>query len=345
MNYVNVGNSGLKVSRIALGMMTFGTSDWRPWVLDEAAARPIVQRAVELGVNLFDTADMYSAGVSEQITGRLLHEFAPRDEIVIATKLYFPVDLAFKGGNAAAPKPVARPNMSGLSRKRIFAAVDASLQRLGVEAIDLYQIHRFDSVTPVEETMEVLHDLVRAGKVRYLGASSMWAWQFAKMQHAAERNGWTRFVSMQNHYNLAYREEEREVIPLCRDQGVGLLPWSPLARGFLAGNRARDASQEKSVGATSRAQSDDIAQKYYYQDGDHAVAAALGTMAQSKGVSNATLAYAWLLNQPGVSAPIVGASKTWQIEQAVQAVDVALSVEELASLAAPYRPHPVLGHQ
>ncbi len=326
-------------------MMTFGTPEWRRWVIGEDAARPIVQRAVELGVNLFDTADMYSAGMSEQITGRLLREYATRDEIVIATKLYFPVDLAFKGGQATAPKPTARPNMSGLSRKRIFAAVDASLQRLGVDTIDLYQLHRFDSATPVEETMEALHDVVRTGKVRYLGASSMWAWQFAKMQHAAEKNGWTRFVSMQNHYNLAYREEEREVIPLCRDQGVGLLPWSPLARGFLAGNRARDANEEKAAGATSRAQTDDIAQKYYYQDADHAVAAALGALAQQKGVSNATLAYAWLLHQPGVSAPIVGASKPWQIEQAVAALDVSLNAEELASLAAAYRPHPVLGHQ
>ncbi len=345
MNYVNLGTSGLKVSRIALGMMTFGSAEWRPWVIGEDAARPIVQRAVELGVNLFDTADMYSAGVSEQATGRLLRELAPRDEIVIATKLYFPVDLAFKGGNAAAPKPAQRPNMSGLSRKRIFAAVDASLQRLGVETIDLYQIHRFDPTTPIEETMEALHDIVRAGKARYLGASSMWAWQFAKMQDVAQRHGWTKFVSMQNHYNLAYREEEREMIPLCRDQGVGLLPWSPLARGFLAGNRARDASQEKAGGATSRAQTDDIAQKYYYQEADHAVAAALGALAQQNGVSNATLAYAWLLHQPGVSAPIVGASKVWQIEQAVQALDVLLSTAELSSLTAPYQPHPVLGHQ
>jgi aryl-alcohol dehydrogenase-like predicted oxidoreductase len=345
MKYVNLGISGLKVSRIALGMMTFGTAEWRPWVIGEEAARPIVQRAIELGVNLFDTADMYSAGVSEQITGRLLRELAPCDEIVIATKLYFPVDLAFKGGNATAPKPAERPNMSGLSRKRILAAVDASLQRLGVDTIDLYQIHRFDPATPIEETMEALHDVVRAGKARYIGASSMWAWQFAKMQDVAQQHGWTRFVSMQNHYNLAYREEEREMIPLCRDQGVGLLPWSPLARGFLAGNRARDASAEKASGATSRAQTDDIAQKYYYQDADHAVAAALGKLTKQKGVSNATLAYAWLLHQPGVSAPIVGASKAWQIEQAVQALDVSLSAEELALLAAPYQPHPVLGHQ
>ena len=345
MKYVGLGRSGLKVSRIALGMMTFGTPEWRPWVLGEEAARPIVQRAVELGINVFDTADMYSAGVSEQVTGKLLRELARRDEIVIATKLYFPVELEFKGGNASAPKPPERPNMSGLSRKRIFAAVDASLQRLGIDTIDLYQIHRFDSATPIEETMEALHDVVRAGKVRYLGASSMWAWQFAKMQEVAQRHGWTRFVSMQNHYNLAYREEEREMIPLCRDQGVGLLPWSPLARGFLAGNRARAPGDEKAGGATSRAQTDDIAQKYYYRETDHAMAAGLGKIAEQKGVSNATLAYAWLLHQPGVSAPIVGASKPWQIEQAVQALAVSLGPQELAARAAPYQPHPVLGHQ
>jgi aryl-alcohol dehydrogenase-like predicted oxidoreductase len=345
MKYVNLGRSGLKVSRVALGMMTFGTPEWRPWVLDEDAARPIVQRAVELGINLFDTADMYSAGMSEQITGRLLRELAPRDEIVIATKLHYPVDLAFKGGNALGPKPAERPNMSGLSRKRIFAAVDASLQRLGVETIDLYQIHRFDHATPIEQTLEALHDIVHAGKVRYLGASSMWAWQFAKMQEVAHQHGWTRFVSMQNHYNLAYREEEREMIPFCRDQGVGVLPWSPLARGFLAGNRARDAGAEKVGGATSRAQTDEIAQKYYYQESDYKVAAELGKLAQQKGMSNATLAYAWLLHQPGVSAPIVGASKPWQIEQAVQALAVSLSPQEITALTAPYQPHPVLGHQ
>ena len=345
MKYVNLGRSGLKVSRIALGMMTFGSPEWRPWTLGEDAARPIVQRAVELGVNMFDTADMYSAGVSEEVTGRLLREFASRDEIVIATKVYHPVDPAFKGGAASGPKPVRRPNMSGLSRKRIFAAVDASLKRLGIDAIDLYQIHRFDRATPVEETMEALHDVVRAGKARYLGASSMWAWQFAKMQEVASRYGWTRFVSMQNHYNLAYREEEREMIPLCRDQGVGIVPWSPLARGFLAGNRARDPAAEKTVGATSRAQTDDIAQNYYYQQADHEVAAALGTLAQQRGVANATLAYAWLLHQQGVSAPIVGASKVWQIEQAAQALDISLTAEDLSALEAPYQPHPVLGHQ
>ena len=341
MQYVNLGASGLKVSRIALGMMTFGTPAWRPWVLDEAAARPIVRRALELGINLFDTADMYSAGLSEEVTGRLLAEMAPRDEVVIATKVLYPVDLAFKGGNDPGPKPVLKPNLSGLSRKHILAAADASLKRLGVDAIDLYQIHRFDPATPIEETMEALHDLVRAGKVRYLGASSMWAWQFAKMQHVAERHGWTRFISMQNHYNLVYREEEREMIPLARDQGVGLLPWSPLARGFLAGNRGRD---DRSAGATARARTDDIALKLYYDDADFSVLEAVKALAQQKGVSNATLAYAWLLSRPGVTSPIVGASQVWQLEEAIKALDLALTRDESATLEAPYRPHPVLGH-
>jgi len=341
LQYVNLGASGLKVSRIALGMMTFGTPTWRPWVLDEAAARPIVRRALELGINLFDTADMYSAGLSEEVTGRLLAEMAPRDEVVIATKVLYPVDLAFKGGNDPGPKPVLKPNLSGLSRKHILAAADASLKRLGVDAIDLYQIHRFDPATPIEETMEALHDLVRAGKVRYLGASSMWAWQFAKMQHVAERHGWTRFSSMQNHYNLVYREEEREMIPLARDQGVGLLPWSPLARGFLAGNRGRD---DRSAGATARARTDDIALKLYYDDADFSVLEAVKALAQQKGVSNATLAYAWLLSRPGVTSPIVGASHVWQLEEAIKALDLALTRDESATLEAPYRPHPVLGH-
>ena len=338
---MNLGASGLKVSRIALGMMTFGTPAWRPWVLDEAAARPIVRRALELGINLFDTADMYSAGLSEEVTGRLLAEMAPRDEVVIATKVLYPVDLAFKGGNDPGPKPVLKPNLSGLSRKHILAAADASLKRLGVDAIDLYQIHRFDPATPIEETMEALHDLVRAGKVRYLGASSMWAWQFAKMQHVAERHGWTRFSSMQNHYNLVYREEEREMIPLARDQGVGLLPWSPLARGFLAGNRGPD---DRSAGATARARTDDIALKLYYDDADFSVLEAVKALAQQKGVSNATLAYAWLLSRPGVTSPIVGASHVWQLEEAIKALDLALTRDESATLEAPYRPHPVLGH-
>jgi len=341
MQYVNLGACGLKVSRLGLGMMTFGTPEWRPWVLDEAAARPIVRRALELGINLFDTADTYSGGVSEEITGRLLREMTSRDEVVIATKLFYPVDLAFKGGNDPGPKPVLKPNLSGLSRKHVFAAADASLKRLGVDHIDLYQIHRFDPTTPIEETMGALHELVRAGKVRYLGASSMWAWQFAKMQYAAERHGWTRFVSMQNHYNLVYREEEREMIPLCRDQGIGLVPWSPLARGFLAGNRGRD---DRSAGATARARTDEIALKLYYNDADFAVLEAVRALAQAKGVSNATLAYAWLLSRPGVSAPIVGASQVWQLEEAIKALDVVLTHDETTTLEQPYRPHPVLGH-
>lgn len=341
MDYVNLGASGLKVSKVALGMMTFGTPDWRPWVIGEDQARPIFRRAVELGINFFDTADMYSAGMSEEITGRLVREYAVRDEVVVATKVFMPVDLAFKGLNVPGQKPVQRPNMRGLSRKRIFAALDASLKRLGLEWIDLYQIHRFDPSTPIEETMEALHDVVKAGKVRYIGASSMWAWQFAKMQQAASQHGWTRFVAMQNHYNLLYREEEREMIPLCRDQGVGVLPWSPLARGFLAGNRGRE---DVSSGATSRAQTDEIAQQFYYQDSDFDVVDAVRTVAQARGTSMARIAYAWLMARPGVTAPIVGASKPWQLEEAVSASELALGAEETAALERAYRAHPVLGH-
>jgi aryl-alcohol dehydrogenase (NADP+) len=341
MDYVNLGASGLKVSRIALGMMTFGTPEWRPWVLTEDAARPIVQRAVELGINVFDTADMYSAGVSEEITGRLVREYAQRDEVIVATKVFFPVEMGFKGQNSPGPQPKPRPHRQGLSRKHIFAAVDASLKRLGLDWIDLYQIHRFDPAVPVEETMEALHDVVKSGKVRHIGASSMWAWQFAKMQQVARAHGWTPFVSMQNHYNLLYREEEREMIPLCLDQGVGLLPWSPLARGFLAGNRARE---DRTAGATSRAQTDEIAQRFYYQDGDFEVVDALKKVAEGRGESMARVAYAWLLGRRGVSAPIVGASQTWQLEDAVAATSIALSAEELKILEDAYRPHPVLGH-
>ncbi|HEY2925977.1 aldo/keto reductase [Piscinibacter sp.] len=337
MQTTRLGSTGLTVSRICLGMMTYGTPQWRPWVLDEAASRPLVKHAVELGINFFDTADMYSAGESEVLTGKFLREFCRRDEIVIASKLYFPVDMDYK---AAGDSAVERPNRSGLSRKRIFHAVDASLQRLNTDYIDLYQIHRWDAATPIEETMEALHDLVKAGKVRYLGASSMWAWQFAKAQQVAKAHGWTRFVSMQNHYNLAYREEEREMIPLCRDQGVALLPWSPLARGFLAGNRK---PADASAGATSRAQTDDIAQKYYYRASDFATVERLAALAAAKGVSNATLAYAWLLHK-GVTAPIIGASKLHQLDQAAQAPELALTAEELAQLEAGYEPHPVIGH-
>ena len=341
MKYVNLGASGLKVSRIALGMMTFGSAEWRPWIRDEATAREVVKRAVELGVNTFDTADMYSAGLSEEITGRVLREFARRDEIVVATKVFFPVMKGYQGNNARGPQPVIPPNVSGLSRKHIVEAVDASLKRLGMDYIDLYQIHRFDKATPVEETMEALDSLVRAGKVRYLGASSMWTWQFAKMQRAAERAGGARFTSMQDHYNLAYREEEREMIPYCRDTGVGVMPWSPLARGFLAGNRKREDMQG---GGDSRAATDEQAQKYYYRDADFDVVEALTARAKLLGLSNATLAYAWLLQRPGVSSILVGASKAWQLEEAVKALEVTLTAEDAAALEAPYQPHAVMGH-
>jgi aryl-alcohol dehydrogenase (NADP+) len=346
MQYVRLGSTGLAVSRFALGMMTYGTPKWRPWVLEEAAARPLVRSAIDAGVNFFDTADMYSAGMSEELTGRFVREFCRREEVVIATKVFYPVDLAFQGGNAPGPKFRPQPNASGLSRKRIFHAIDASLRRLGTDYVDLYQIHRFDPATPVEETMQALHDVVRSGKARYIGASSMFAWQFAALQHAAERHDWTRFVSMQNHYNLVYREEEREMNPYCRATGVGLLPWSPLARGFLAGNRrpGEGGRADKTAGATQRAATDEIAQKFYYSDGDFRVVDAVTRLAGEKGVSNAALAYAWLLHQPGVCSPIIGVSKPGQLEQALGALQITLSEEELARLAAPYLPHPVIGH-
>jgi aryl-alcohol dehydrogenase-like predicted oxidoreductase len=339
MEYINLGQTGLKVSRICLGMMTYGTSKWRPWVLDESDSHPIVQRAVELGINFFDTADMYSAGVSEELTGKFLREFTRRDEVVIATKVFFPVDIAFQGGYADSSPPP--PNTAGLSRKRIFSAVEASLKRLGIDYIDLYQIHRWDYETPIEETMEALHDVVKSGKVRYIGASSMYAWQFAKAQHIAQSKGMVRFVSMQNHYNLIYREEEREMIPLCRDMGVALIPWSPLARGFLAGNRTPD---DISAGRTARAKSDDYAQKLYYREEDFAVVNSLSELASKRGESNARIAYAWLLHQPGLAAPIVGASKIAHIEEAVAATQVKLSEDEIKLLGSSYKPHTVLGH-
>lgn len=326
MEYVNLGKSGLKVSRICLGMMTYGTPEWRDWVLDEAESRPFVQRAIELGVNFFDTADMYSLGVSEEVTGKLLKEFAPRDEVVIATKVYFPIGRG--------------PNGGGLSRKHIMEAIDNSLRRLGVDYVDLYQIHRWDYDTPIEETMEALHDVVKAGKALYIGASSMYAWQFAKAQYTADRNGWTRFVSMQNHMNLIYREEEREMNPLCLDQGVGLIPWSPLARGFLAGNRRAPDDRP-----TKRAKSDEYAQEMYYQEADFAVLERLLEVAAQRDETPAQIALAWLLQKPAVAAPIIGASKMRHLEEAVAAVAIELSDEEIARLEEPYRPHPVLGHR
>jgi aryl-alcohol dehydrogenase (NADP+) len=326
MKFTNLGNTGLKVSRLCLGCMTYGSSQWRPWILDEEASRPFFKRAIEAGINFFDTADMYSLGASEEVTGRALRDFGNRDELVIATKVFFPMTSA--------------PNMGGLSRKHIMSAIDASLRRLGLDYIDLYQIHRLDPATPFEETLEALHDLVKSGKVRYIGASSMFSWQFAKMLHISESHGWTRFVSMQPHYNLVYREEEREMLPLCIDEGIGVIPWSPLARGFLAGNRTRDKQ-----GDTSRAQSDDYAHQMYYTDSDFTIVERVVELAKRRGVAAAQIALAWILHRPGVTAPIVGASKIDQIEQSIAAVELELSAEELAFLEEPYVPHRVLGHK
>ncbi len=305
--------------------MTYGTPDWRPWVLDEAASRPFIERAVEYGINFFDTADTYSKGVGEQVLGRALNDVTRRDQVVIATKVFHPMG--------------AGPNDRGLSRKHIFDAIDASLSRLGTDYVDLYQIHRFDYHTPIEETLEALHDIVKAGKARYIGASSMFAWQFMKMLAAADSHGWTRFVTMQNHYNLVYREEVREMIPLCRDQGVGVIPWSPLARGFLAGNR-RGADR----GDTSRARTDDVAHKLYYSESDFAIADGVAAVAAGRGVKPTQIALAWLLSKPGVTAPIIGASKMAQLDEAVEALSLHLEPAEIASLERPYQPHAILGH-
>jgi 1-deoxyxylulose-5-phosphate synthase len=325
MDYVNLGRSGLKVSRICLGMMTYGSSAWRDWVLDEADSRPFIRRALDLGINFFDTADAYSLGVSEEVTGRVLLEYVDRQEVVIATKVFFPID---KG-----------PNGGGLSRKHIMEGIDNSLRRLGTDYVDLYQIHRWDYTTPIEETMEALHDVVKAGKALYIGASSMYAWQFAKAQHTAVHHRWTPFVSMQNHLNLVYQEERREMMPLCLDQGVGVLPWSPLARGFLAGNRSRD-----DVGPTQRAKSDAFAHEMYYQPEDFDVVDQVVALAQERNVSPAQIALAWLLHLPGVTSPIIGASKMHHLDEAVAAVEVKLSPEEVQQLEEPYQPHRVLGH-
>jgi aryl-alcohol dehydrogenase-like predicted oxidoreductase len=324
MEHVRVGGTGLHVSRICLGMMSYASgAGGRPWTLDEAAAEPIVRRAVEGGITFFDTADMYSDGASEVATGRLLRKlFGMREEYVLATKVYFPMT----GG----------PNGRGLSRKHVLAAIDASLQRLGLDYVDLYQIHRWDPLTPIEETMDALHDVVRAGKARYLGASSMYAWQFAKAQRVAR----TPFVSMQNHYNLVYREEEREMIPQCLDQGVGILPWSPLARGFLTGTRTRAGERR-----TTRSATDDVADELYGRPEDFDVAERLAGVAAERGVPPAQVALAWLLHKPGVTAPIVGATRLEHLGDALAAAELALTDEEIARLEEPYRPHPVLGHR
>jgi aryl-alcohol dehydrogenase (NADP+) len=325
MDYINLGRSGLKVSRLCLGMMTYGTPKWREWVLPEDVGRPFIQRALELGINFFDTADMYSRGLSEEILGRALKDFTRRDEVVIATKVFYPMN--------------DKPNQGGLSRKHIMDAIDASLRRLQVDYVDLYQIHRWDNETPIEETLEALHDVVKSGKARYIGASSMYAWQFAKSLYLADIHGWTRFVSMQDHYNLVYREEEREMLPLCRAEGIGVIPWSPLARGFLTGSRSRGGG-----GETTRARTDGFAAEMYYQDADFTVADRALDLAQQRGVSAAQIALAWLLHQPGVTAPIIGASKMVQLEEAVAALEIKLSTEERALLEEPYQPHRVLGH-
>jgi aryl-alcohol dehydrogenase (NADP+) len=326
VEYVNLGGTGVKVSRLCLGCMTYGSPQWRPWVLDEAASRPFFRRAWEAGVNFFDTADMYSDGASEEVLGRALRELAvPREQVVVATKVFNPTG--------------ATPNERGLSAKHIRHALDASLRRLQLDHVDLYQIHRFDPATPVEETLAALDAAVRAGKVLYVGASSMFAWQLAKMLHASDRLGLARFVTMQNHYNLVYREEEREVNPLCRDAGLGLLPWSPLARGFLAGNRSK-----ADHGETSRAKTDDYAHKLYYRDDDFAVVERVTQVARARGVPSAQVALAWLLQRPGVTAPIVGASKPHHLDDALAAASLKLDPAEVRSLEEPYRPHPVLGH-
>jgi aryl-alcohol dehydrogenase-like predicted oxidoreductase len=325
MDYINLGRTGLKVSRIILGTMTYGTSKWRDWVLDEDESRPFIQRALELGINFFDTADMYSRGVSEEVLGRALRDFARRDEVIIGTKVHHPMGEG--------------PNQRGLSRLHIMQAIDDSLRRLGTDYVDLYQIHRWDPETPIEETLDALNDVVKSGKARYIGASSMYAWQFAKSLYLADLHGWTRFVSMQNHYNLVYREEEREMLPLCRAEGIGVIPWSPLARGFLAGNRSRHE-----WGETVRSKTDGFAQSMYYEEADFEVAERAAQLAQQRGVTPAQIALAWMLHQDGVTAPIIGASKMSHLEQAVAALDIQLSAEEIASLEQPYRPHRALGH-
>jgi aryl-alcohol dehydrogenase (NADP+) len=326
MDYVRLGSTGLKVSRICLGTMTYGSSKWRDWVLDEDESRPFIRRALELGINFFDTADMYSVGASEEILGRALKDFGPgRDRVVVATKVFNPM-----GDD---------PNQRGLSRKHIMHAIDDSLRRLDMDYVDLYYIHRFDYETPVEETLEALDDVVKSGKALYIGASSMFAWQFAKMLYKAGEMGVTRFVAMQNHYNLVYREEEREMLPLCRAEGIAVAPWSPLARGFVTGGRRRE-----DYGDTLRARTDAYGQGLYYQPNDFDVLDRITAVAGKRGVPNAQVALAWVLQQPGITAPIVGASKTSHLDDAVAALKIKLDDAELKALAEPYRPHAILGH-
>ena len=325
MDYVRLGSTGLKVSRLCLGCMTYGSPDWRSWVLDYDQAAPFFRTAIERGINFFDTADVYSIGESEVVTGRALKEFTRREEVVIATKVNGPMGPG--------------QNQRGLSRKHILEGIDASLRRLGVEYVDLYQIHRFDYETPIEETLEALNDVVRAGKARYIGASSMYAWQFGKMLATSEKHGWTRFVSMQPQYNLVYREEEREMLPLCQAEGIGVIPWSPLARGFLAGGRT--APRE---GNTERARTDEFSPRLYYREADFKVVDAVEQVARARGLSNTQVALAWVLKNPVITAPIVGASKLNHLEEAVAALSIKLSDDEIKALESAYQAKPVLDH-
>ena len=324
--YANLGRRGVKVSRICLGAMSFGSPEWQAWTIGEAESRAIVQRALDLGINFFDTADVYSTGISEEILGRALADFAKRDQIVLATKVNGPMGPG--------------PNDRGLSRKHIMQAADASLRRLRTDYIDLYQIHRWDYETPIEETLEALDDLVRSGKVLYLGASSMFAWEFSLALHLSDRYGWSRFISMQNHYNLVYREEEREMLPLCLHEGIAVLPWSPLARGLLAGTRKR-----KNGAATLRAQTDEYARRLYYEDHDFRVADCAAEVARQRGVKPAQIAMAWLLSRPGVTAPVLGATRLQHVEEAVASFGITLEAAEIERLESCYKPHPVLGHE
>jgi len=325
MKYTTLGRTGVTVSRLCLGCMSYGTPEWRPWVLDAAAAQPFFRRALEAGINFFDTADMYSRGLSEEVTGRALREYGRMEEIVLATKVNFPMS--------------SGPNMGGLSRKHVVQACEASLKRLGVETIDLYQIHRFDHAVPLDETLQALDHLVKQGKVRFIGASSGPAYRFAKALALSDARGWARFASMQNHYNLLYREEEREMIPLCAADGIAVMPWSPLARGLLAGTR-KDAADTT---ATPRASSDDYARNLYDHPSDDAVIDAVRNVAKARGLPPAAVALAWLLSRPAVTAPIIGATKLAHLETAISALDVTLSDDEIRALEAPYRPHAVRG--
>ncbi|MGA7195052.1 MAG: aldo/keto reductase [Anaerolineales bacterium] len=326
MEYVKFGKTGIKVSRLCLGMMTYGSKKWREWVLEEEAAKPFVKRALDAGINFFDTADVYSQGVSEEILGNTLKAFGvKRETVVIATKVFNEMSNDV--------------NDRGLSRKHIMDGIDKSLKRLKMDYVDLYQIHRWDYNTPIEETMEALHDVVKAGKARYIGASSMFAWQFSKAQYTADLHGWTRFASMQDHYNLVYREEEREMIPCCIDQGIAIIPWSPMARGFFAGNRKRGGG-----GETTRSKSDPFADQLYFREEDFTIAERANEVAKQRGVTGSQIALAWMLHKPYITAPIIGSSKIGHLDQAIAALDIKLSEEEIKRLEELYQPHPILGH-